>query len=112
MAIQMASYSKAVQKRVDELLAVSDRWAKGVDKQAGAQFNVFASTTTPGVFYRTRFDGRGCTCPAARKSRTGICCHRIAVRIVTERVQEQAARPSKRYEDLWIGDGSQLTDAF
>jgi hypothetical protein len=104
MAVQMASYSKAVQQRVDELLAVSDKWAKGVCKQTGQQYNVFASSSTPGVFYRTRFDGRpgGCTCPAARKSRSGNCCHLLAVRTVTERVQEQAARkPLKTYEELF-----------
>ncbi len=106
--------SRSVQKRVDELLAVSDRWADGVCHKTGVRFNVFASRTSPGVFYRTRIDGApgACTCPAARESKRGMCCHLIACRTLTERVQEQAARPTRRYEDLWIGDGSQLTDAF
>lgn len=111
MTTQM--YSKSVQKRVDELLAVADRWAEGVDLKTGVRFVTFASSRPPKdgepmVVYRTRLDGKpgACTCPGARKSKTGRCCHGLACRAYTQRVQEQAAKPTKLYEDYYGNEDS------
>ena len=117
MAIQLAAYSKAVQDRAMELVAKADKWAEGVELTTGRRFVTFASSREPKpgeqpVYYRTAFNGKGCTCPAARKSRAGRCCHQLAAQIVTERVQDAAAIPTKRYEDFWVGTGMELTDAF
>lgn len=113
MAVQMAVYSPTVQKRAAELVAKADKWAEGHDLKTGMRFVTFTSNQAPKageplVLYYTRIDGRGCTCPAARKSRTGRCHHKLACQIVTERVQEQAARkPLKTYEEVYG-----LVDAF
>lgn len=100
-----AVYSKAVQQRVNELLAVSDKWAGGYDLKTGVRFHVFASQSSPNVFYRTRIDGKPgtCTCPAARLSRVGDCSHLIACRALTEQAQEEAATPKRSVtaEALW-----------
>lgn len=91
-----AVYSKSVQQRAAELVAKADKWAEGVDNRTGVRFITFTSSREPkagekAVYYHTRIDGRGCTCPAARKSRTGRCCHQLAAQTVAERAQEQAA---------------------
>ena len=107
MAIDLRVYSKSQQERAMRLVAVADKWAEGVRPSDGLCFNLFASETTPGVVYQTHLHGLGCTCPGAQHSRRGVCCHMIACQLVTERVQEQAARPTKRYEDYFGND-----DAF
>lgn len=106
-----AGYTRAQVQEAERLIAVSDKWAAGRDNQTGQMFNVFASKSAPGTVHKTWFDGSACSCPRAQKSRSGRCCHRLACTIVTERAQESAAR-RPIYEDLFVGDGSQLTDAF
>lgn len=108
-----AVYSKAMREKAEALVAKSDKWAEGRRNADGVRFILFASATRVGVYYFTRIDGAFCSCPAGSKSRSGRCCHQLACQIVTERAQEQAAKPSRpTYEDLWIGSGMDLTDAF
>lgn len=101
-------YSTQQQREAERLVAISDRWAEGYDHKRGVRFVSFASRTTPGVFYYTRIDGRGCTCPGARESRSGRCFHQLACQIKTEQARERmTARPS--YDSLL---DHHLVDAF
>ena len=94
-------YSKAIRERAEALVAKSDKWAEGVRNSDGVRFVLFASNSRSDVYYMTRIDGAYCTCPAGRLSRFPRCCHMLACQLVTERVQEQAARPTTRYEDYF-----------
>ena len=107
-----AVYSKQQQKDAERLVAIADRWAEGYDRKSGVRFVSFTSRRAPKngerpAVYCTRTDGQGCTCPGARESRSGRCFHQLAVSTLTERVREEAAQPSKRYEDIYG-----LEDAF
>lgn len=108
--IDLRVYSKAQQERAMRLVARADQWAEGQRKSDGLRFNVFASESTPGVYYQTHFSGLGCTCPGAQKSPRGRCFHMLACAIITERAQ--APRPKLRYEDVYTDDALGLTDAF
>lgn len=108
MAAQATIVSPAIRRKADELLARSDRWAHGYRKHDGLQFVVFASQSAPGVYYQTRIDGAFCTCPAARLSRAGRCCHKVAV---AEKYQQARSRPFRTLEEL-MGDDASLVDAF
>jgi hypothetical protein len=96
------------------LLSKSDRWARGVDHQRGVAFVMFASSRTDRegrpMYHRTGRDGSICTCPGFLHR--GICSHALAVRTEAEEARERAATRRPRYEDLWIGEGDSLTDAF
>lgn len=99
MAMQMVSPN--VQRKANELLERSDKWATGSRKRDGLAFIVFASQSTPGVYYYTGMSGDFCTCPAARLSRSGMCCHRVAAAAAQREAQEQ---PYRTYRDLFGAD--------
>lgn len=101
--------SPAIRRKADELLARSDSWAHGYRKSDGLQFVVFASQSAPGVYYQTRIDGAYCTCPAARLSRAGRCCHKVAV---AEKYEQARNRPFRTLEELMGDEASELVDAF
>lgn len=104
MTVQRALYSRSQQEKAMRLVARAAEWGEGVRKEDGLRFNVFASESAPGVYYTTHFAGRDCSCPGAQKSRNGRCYHQLATAIASEQAQEQAAKPTKRYEDIWPDD--------
>ena len=61
------------------LLDMRATWMRAVSKRSGATFYIVPSLTDPEAvsYYTTEY---GCTCPAARKSRTGDCKHQRLVR--------------------------------
>lgn len=101
--------SPAIRRKADALLARSDSWAHGHRKSDGLRFVVFASESTPGVYWQTRIDGAFCTCPAARLSRAGRCCHKVAV---AEKYHEARNRPFRSLEELMADESDALVDAF
>ena len=70
-----AIISPAMRRSADELLARSDRWARGVRLADSLPFVTFTSASKVGVFYFA--SERGCFCPGFRNR--GKCCHVIAV---------------------------------
>lgn len=93
--------SPAMTRKAQELLAVSDKWATGYRLSDGLRFVVFSSRTTPGTVYYTRMDGAACNCPAARLSRSGRCCHRLAAQLACEQATDAfiASRSQDEYAD-------------
>lgn len=108
MAVQMVSAN--VQARADELFARRSTWARGKARDYRGELIgvvMFSSRTAPGVVYMTRCDGLGCNCPGAQRSRSGNCCHQIAVRKDVDAAR--APKPKRKYEELF---GDDLVDAF
>jgi hypothetical protein len=93
----------SMQAHADVLLHRSERWARGVDNEKGVAFFLFVSSRTDRegrpIYHKTTRDGSGCTCPSYYHR--GICAHALAAQRAAERARAQAAKPSKRYEDLW-----------
>lgn len=104
MTVRIALYSRSQREKAMQLVARAETWAEGVRPRDGLRFNLFASESAPGVVYQTHLHGLGCTCPGARRSARGRCFHMLACQIVTERVQDQAARPRVSYENLYGND--------
>ena len=106
-------YTPAQQQKAARLMAVADKWAEGYRVRDGLRFVSFTSDRAPKpgqppVIYYTRLDGRGgCTCPAARLSRSGRCFHKLAAAIVFDQRQEAAFSPPISEESAY-----DLCDAF
>jgi hypothetical protein len=66
---------------VAAVLAKRNQWTHATRKSDGKSF-YFVPSCTAGTVYQTAVDG--CTCPAARNSRTGDCKHQAAVRQATK----------------------------
>lgn len=86
-------YSKAIYEKAAALVAISEKWAYGTRLRDGMRFVTFSSQSRVGVYYMTRLDGRGCTCPAASTGRTGRCFHKLACEIVTKQAGEALMEP-------------------
>lgn len=86
------------------VLAQSATWTSARRKSDGKSF-FYIQGSTAGAVYMTAEDG--CTCPAARNSRTGICKHQVAVERFRERQATTAAasapKARKSYADLMPG---------
>lgn len=87
--------SQPLPARVAAVLATAPTWTAGRRKSDSKPF-FFIQGSTPGAVYMTAVDG--CTCPAARRSRSGDCKHAAAVR-----QHSVVARPTprSRYEALF-----------
>lgn len=114
MQTQRTTSSEA---RAQMLLANAANWSRGtVTTRRGETIGVvlFASASQLGTVYMTRCDGRGCDCPGAQRTRTGICCHQIAVAREAEQARE-AVGPKMRYDELmdqWLDEKTGTVAAF
>lgn len=82
-------------------------WQRGRSKVDGRPFYVIPSRTQKDVAHWTT--SYGCTCEGARKR--GDCAHQESVRMFEAR-EAAAVKPKARYEDIFVGLGDSLTDAF
>jgi len=100
--------------RAQMLLANREHSSRRVTRlPSGEQIGVvlFASVTRPGVVYLTRCDGApgACTCPAAQRTRSGQCCHQLAVAREAQMARDTATRSRVTLDDLY---DNHLVDAF
>lgn len=105
-----------MRQQAEVLLARSARWSRGTVKTDDglivAVVTFSSSRQRPDgrtITYLTRVDGACCSCPGFVTRQA--CSHSLACRLEAERAREQAAR-KPRYEDLFVGTGFELTDAF
>ena len=119
MATAQRTTSSEARARV--LLENAANWSRGTAITATGEtvgVVLFASSRKPKPgephrIYITRCDGAGCDCPGAQRTWSGMCCHMIAVQTEAAAAREAAAvKPRARYDEVFVGSGFELTDAF
>jgi hypothetical protein len=81
-----AVYTSSQRARAASLVENAKTWTRGTRKRDGKPFFFVPSDRAVGTVYMTAEDG--CTCPAARHSRSGDCKHQQAVRQYAEQRAE------------------------
>lgn len=109
-AAQIAVYSTAIRAKAEALLEKRQRWARGEARVNGALIGVvlFSSSrkpknpNDPHIVYVTICTGLACNCPAAQKSASGRCCHRLAAALDTEMAQSRQPQYDDSGDDLGL----------